>query len=161
MRRLDRSTCCLQILNWECRIHLDRSPFKAIACQRNRIIYWLMIFHECRLSDEYKNLHCTGYSGLLPIRCDIRRKWTSNAVDRLLAVNPLTGNCRQSPMRQDEGAPDYLNIQQPPVKRPSYCRCRKAIPIDHGSFITEQPANTMISKRHDGQATPTTNSAEN
>ena len=63
-----------------------------------------------------KNLHCTGYSLLFPIRRYAGLKRTSIAVDRLPAVNLLADNCRQSPIRRDEGASDYLNIQQPLLK---------------------------------------------
>ena len=40
-------------------------------------------------------------------------------------------------------------------------RARLSGPGGQGPFITEQLANSMISKRYDGQAIPTTNSLEN
>lgn len=99
-----------------------------------------MTFRECRLSDALRTsiVHCTGYPFLFPIRRYAGPKWTSIAVDRLPAVNLLADNCRQSPIRRDEDASDYLNIQQPPVKRPSYCLCQKAVPTGPG------PAGNLV-----------------
>ena len=95
-----------------------------------------------------KNRHCTGYSLLFPIRRYAGLKRTSIAVDRLPAVNLLADNCRQSPIRRDESASDYLNIQQPPVKRPSCCLCQKAVPTGPTWFSARPPAGGETASAH-------------